>query len=783
MKEIEELVFTREVIKIPNRLPVVPVRDLVMFPYSVVPLLVGRKKSLAAIDAAQETANLIFVATQKNPEIESIQSKDIYRVGVICRILQNIEVPGAHSKIVLEGIARGRISRFSNSKKFFRAEINILEDDDDLTTFSPDVLKELTHYFKEYLDFTPDLPREMLDHLRQQTDPHRMVNFVALNIEAEVEEKQTILQIQPLNKRLKTLIRLLQKLIGQQRVKHQIEERVQENLIKNQRNYFLQEKLRVINKELGEDIEELSPEILKLEEDIRKAQMPQHAQEKAQEELSKLKKTPPFSPEHTVIRNYLDWMIRVPWHKHTTDQTDIRTAQRILDEDHFGLEKPKERIVDHLAVLQRVKKIKGPILCLVGPPGVGKTSLGKSVARALNRKFVRVSLGGVRDEAEIRGHRRTYIGSMPGKIIQSMKKAGTKNPVFLMDEIDKMSMDFRGDPASALLEVLDPEQNKNFNDHYLDIDYDLSEVFFITTANVRASIPLPLQDRMEIIELPGYLEHEKIQIARLHLIPKQLREHGLTDAELHIKEIALLRLIRDYTREAGVRNLEREIANLCRKATRELAENQRKKKVVVTGDNIEKYLGKPPYFSRKIELKNEIGMATGLAWTTFGGDILKIEVNIVPGKGKLILTGKLGEVMKESIQTGLGYIRSMIKKFDIPKEAFDKNDIHVHMPEGAIPKDGPSAGITITSAIISALTNRPVRNNIAMTGEITLRGKVLAVGGLNEKLLAAQRNNIPTVIVPRENEKDIEDLPAELRNGIDIIQVTDYREVLDKVLV
>jgi ATP-dependent Lon protease len=474
-------------------------------------------------------------------------------------------------------------------------------------------------------------------------------------------------------------------------------------------------------------------------------------------------------------------MINVPWQKQTADRMNIHVAERILEEDHFGLKKPKDRIIEHLAVLQKVNKIKGPILCFVGPPGVGKTSLGKSVARALGRKFVRISLGGVRDEAEIRGHRRTYIGSMPGKIVQSMKKAGTKNPVFLMDEIDKMSTDFRGDPASALLEVLDPEQNKNFNDHYLEVDYDLSEVFFITTANVRSNIPLPLQDRMEIIELPGYLEYEKVQIALIHLIPKQLNEHGLTTSEIDIQKKAIMRIIRDYTREAGVRNLEREIANLCRKVTRELAESKKQNKVKISDTNIEKYLGKPPYFFRRADLKEEIGIATGLAWTAFGGDLLQIEVNINPGKGKLILTGKLGEVMKESVQTGLGYIRSMSKKFKIPIGIFEKNDIHVHIPEGAMPKDGPSAGITIASASISALTNKPIRNNIAMTGEITLRGKVLAVGGLNEKLLAAQRNNVPAVIVPKENEKEILDLPAELRKGLKITMVKEYPEVLERV--
>ncbi|MEJ2635520.1 MAG: endopeptidase La, partial [Calditrichia bacterium] len=496
----------------------------------------------------------------------------------------------------------------------------------------------------------------------------------------------------------------------------------------------------------------------------------------------KLRKTPPFSPEYTVTRNYLDWMIQVPWSEESDDRINLEEARSILDEDHFGLEKPKERILEHLAVLQRVKKIKGPILCFVGPPGVGKTSLGRSIARALDREFVRVSLGGVRDEAEIRGHRRTYIGSMPGKIIQSMKKAGTKNPVFLMDEVDKMSMDFRGDPSSALLEVLDPEQNHSFNDHYMDVDYDLSQVFFITTANVQSNIPLPLQDRMEIIELPGYLEHEKIQIAKTHLIPKQLNEHGLSGKDLEIGEQALLRIIREYTREAGVRNLERQIANLCRKTTRRLVEDKKLRKIKIDTDNLEAFLGKPEYFMRAPDFRDEIGIATGLAWTSYGGDILKIEVNTFSGKGNISLTGKLGDVMKESAQTALSYIRSIAGELEIDDKIFAEKDIHVHVPEGAIPKDGPSAGITLATAMISAFTGRQVRGNVAMTGEITLRGKVLAIGGLNEKMLAAQRNNVSTVIVPGENKKEVDDLPQELREGLTIIQVSDYREVLTNVL-
>jgi ATP-dependent Lon protease len=782
MKGFQEFIKGDEIIQIPGTLPLLPIRDMVIFPYSVVPLLVGRDKSLAAIEIAKHNHNLLLVATQKYPDKEDIRSSDIYRVGTVCRILQVLEFPNGHSKVVVEGITRARIRRFMNKRQFFQANLEVFEAGDQAGRLSEVYLKQLFYYFQEYINFTPDLPDEMLEHLHRQGEPGRMIDFVALNIQAEALEKQSILQEKDIEKRLLLLLELLQQLIGHHRVRQEIDQRVQESLLKNQRNYYLQEKIKVINKELGEE-EEPSPEIFKLEEDILAAKMPRHALEKAQEELKKLKKIPAFSPEYTVIRNYLDWMIRVPWDQQTADRLDIREAQRILDEDHFGLEKPKERIVEHLAVLQRVKEMKGPILCFVGPPGVGKTSLGKSIARALGRNFVRISLGGVRDEAEIRGHRRTYIGSMPGKIVQSMKKAGSKNPVFLLDEVDKMSTDFRGDPSAALLEVLDPEQNKSFVDHYLDVEYDLSQVFFITTANVRTTIPLPLQDRMEIIDLPGYLEHEKVKIAQLHLIPKQYNEHGLQSRELGIKEETILRIIREYTREAGVRNLERQIANLCRKAVRRLAENGKLKGLSVSAKNLEELLGKPVFLNRKADLKDEIGVATGLAWTPYGGDLLKIEVSVLPGKGKLTLTGKLGEVMQESAQTALSYIRSVAAELEIPEDIFEKTEIHIHVPEGAVPKDGPSAGTALTSAIISALTKRPLRNNVAMTGEITLRGKVLAVGGLNEKLLAAQRNNVPTVIVPAENNKEIADLPKELREGLTILQLDDYKEVLEQVLV
>ena len=783
MEDHQKILKGDGILEIPSTLPLLPIRDLVVFPYSVVPLLVGRQKSQAALKFAKHNENLLIVSTQKDSDKEKIRSSDLYRVGTICRILQILEFPNGHAKVVVEGIIRARIKRFKSNRQYFRTDIDIFEEMSELTEVSETYLKQLFHYFQDYLSFTPELPDEMLEHLHHQGDPYRMIDFVALNIQAEARQKQMILQEANIEKRLKMLLDLMRQIISYHRVRQDIDQKVQENLLKNQRNYYMQEKLKIINTELGEEDEIASPEIIKLEEDILAANMPEYALDKSIDELSKLKKIPPFSPEYTVIRNYLDWMIRLPWEMQTQDRLNITEAQKILDEDHYGLEKPKERIIEHLAVLKRVNSMKGPILCLVGPPGVGKTSLGRSIAHALGREFVRISLGGVRDEAEIRGHRRTYIGSMPGKVIQSIKKAGSSNPVFLLDEVDKMSTDFRGDPAAALLEVLDPEQNKTFNDHYLDVDYDLSQVFFLTTANVRENIPLPLQDRMEIIELPGYLEHEKVNIAKLHLLPKQLQQHGLSATEMQISDHAILRIIREYTREAGVRNLERQLATLCRKSVRQLSKNTNGKVIKITAKNLEDYLGKPIFLNRKAELQEEIGLVTGLAWTSYGGDILKLEASVLPGKGKLTLTGKLGEVMQESAQTALSYIRSIAKNFDIPLEAFEKNDIHIHVPEGAVPKDGPSAGVALGLVILSALSRRPLRNNIAITGEITLRGKVLAVGGLNEKLLAAQRNKIFKVIVPAENHKDIDDLPAELKEGVEIDEIKEFSEVLKKVII
>ncbi len=780
-EEQSELLNSMFLLDVPDTLPLIPIRDMVIFPNAILPLVVGRDKSLAAIEAAETSPRYIFLVSQKDPDQEEVRSRDLYRVGTVARILQTVHLTNNYRKVVIESLARARATRIYSRKNFFRAKIDILVDPEQFPSEQFPLLGELKELFNEYLKENPELPEELGEYLEKEEDPYRILDFVGFHTEAPLDQKQTLLETASPSERVKRTVEILKHSIALQQLRKQLDNQVRESMMQHQREYYLQEQLRIIKKELGEE-EQAPPEIKKLEEEINKMALPEHARKKALEELDKLRRTPPFSPEYTVARNYLDWLLQLPWGKRTEDRLDIEEAKRILDEDHYGLEKPKTRILEHLAVLQRVKKMKGPILCFVGPPGVGKTSLGRSIARALGRNFVRISLGGVRDEAEIRGHRRTYIGSMPGKIIQSMKKAQSQNPVFLLDEVDKMSMDFRGDPSSALLEVLDPEQNCNFNDHYLDIDYDLSEVFFITTANVQANIPLPLQDRMEIIELPGYLEHEKIHIARRHLIPKQLQEHGLDQNTLEITDDAVLRIIREYTREAGVRNLEREIANICRKTTRRLVENPNLQKITVSGKNLEDFLGKPTYLFRQVEQTDEIGIATGLAWTPYGGDLLKIEANLFPGKGKMILTGKLGEVMKESAQTALSYLRSIAGELNIDPERFQQTDIHIHVPEGAIPKDGPSAGITLATALISAFSNRPVRGNIAMTGEITLRGKILAIGGLNEKLLAAQRNNIPTVLVPYENKKEVDDLPAELREGLEIVLVKHYGEVLPRVL-
>ncbi len=762
---------------IPAQLPVLPLRDVVVFPFMIYPVLVGRESSLRAAQHAAERDKFIFLAAQRNPGIEDPGGDDIYADGTVAKIIQQVKLPNGLMKILVDGVVQARAVSFTSHEEFLEATIQINKTSFEITPEIDALMRHVSALFAEYVHLNHDVPSEVLVAFENIKHPLRRLFFVAANITQSVETKQKVLSFDTLKEQYFELARILTGALDVLKIEHDIDAKVHESIQKSQKRFLLQEQMRVLQDELGAD-EILSPELLKLKEQIEKAGMPEGAQEKAMEEFAKLKKTPPQSPEFGVSRNYLDWLIAVPWNKKTNDQLDVRHVETILNEDHFGLEKPKERILEHIAVLNLVKEMKGQILCFVGPPGVGKTSLGKSIARALGRKFVRISLGGTRDEAEIHGHRRTYIGSMPGKIIQSMRRAGVINPVILMDEIDKMSMDFRGDPASALLEVLDPEQNANFNDHYLDVDYDLSHVMFITTANVRYSIPLPLQDRMEIIELPGYLEYDKKEIAKRHIIPKQLAEHGLTADDVSFSDRAIFTIIQEYTREAGVRNLEREIASVCRKVAKEIVLDrqknggQRRRKHVRLNDKaVEQILGVPHYRLRRPGAKR-VGSVIGLAWTSVGGSILNVDATIMSGNERLTLTGQIGEVMQESAQAALSYIRSHTKELGIPETFFQKKEIHIHLPEGSIHKDGPSAGITMAMAIISAASGTPARNDVAMTGEITLRGEVLPIGGLNEKLLAAQRHGIKTVIVPKENEKDMVEIHPRVKEGVNIVYVS-----------
>lgn len=773
---------------IPRILPVLPLRDNVIFPYMIFPVLVGREQSINAANFALDNSKYIFLAAQKKPNIEGPTKEDIFREGTIAKIIQILKLPNGLLKILVDGIIQGRIVEFTERSTFFEAEIEVItpkhEDQREMNA----LIRQMSNLFKEYVKINKSIPPEAVNSFESIDEHDRKLFYAAANINQTMDVKQKILQQFSIKEQLYEIIKILTSEIEILKIEKEIEGKVHENIAKTQRKFIIQEQIRILQDELGDE-EEISPEFVKLKDQIVKAKMPKPIHEKAIEELNKLKKTPPSSPEATVIRNYLDWMIDVPWHQKTKDNLDIKNVRKILDEDHFGLEKPKERIVEHIAVLNLVRNMRGQILCFVGPPGVGKTSLGKSIARAIGRNFVRISLGGVRDEAEIRGHRRTYIGSMPGKIVQSMKRAKTVNPVMLLDEIDKMSMDFRGDPSSAMLEVLDPEQNHTFNDHYLDIDYDLSQVMFITTANVRYNIPLPLQDRMEIIELPGYLEHEKIQIAKRHIIPKQISIHGLKKYKVDFKDEAIKKIITGYTREAGVRNLEREIASVLRKTAREIilsnSGNGKKKKVikkfVLDEELIEKFLGVPKFRSQKAEKELRVGSVTGLAWTSVGGEILPVDATVMTGAEKLTLTGQLGNVMKESAQAALSYLRSNAKEFGLENHFTKGKELHIHLPEGAIPKDGPSAGITMAMAMYSAFSCKPARNDVAMTGEITLRGKILAIGGLNEKLLAAQRNGMKIVLIPKENEKDLTEIKDEVKQGLKIIPVSTIKEALPYV--
>lgn len=772
---------------IPELLPVLPLRDIVIYPYMIFPVLVGREQSIRAANYAAETTKYIFLSTQIKSSIEDPTPADIYPEGTIAKIVQILKLPNGLMKILVDGLVQGRIVGFTERTDFFEAHIEAVFPKVEIDHEMNALIRQMTQLFKDYVKISRNVPNDTIAAFDNIEEPDRKLFYAAANVIQPIEVKQSILQKSTLKEQYYELIKILNSEIDILKIEKEIDTKVQENIAKTQRKFIIQEQIKILQDELGED-EDASPEFSKLREAIKKAKMPQEVEAKAMEELNKLKKTPPMSPESTVIRNYLDWLIDVPWSKKTKDNLNIKHVQKILDEDHFGLEKPKERIIEHIAVLNLVKQMRGQILCFVGPPGVGKTSLGKSIARALGRKFVRISLGGVRDEAEIRGHRRTYIGSMPGKIIQSMKRAGTINPVILLDEIDKMSMDFRGDPSAAMLEVLDPEQNHSFNDHYLEVDYDLSQVLFITTANVRYNIPLPLQDRMEIIELPGYLEYDKLEIAKRHILPKELKAHGLINKNVTVTDEAIKKIIREYTREAGVRNLEREIANVCRKIARDIVlkessngKTKSKTKYLVDENKVEEYLKTPRYRYSKHTKTLKVGSVTGLAWTSTGGEILNVDAAVMIGSGKLTLTGQLGNVMKESAHAALSYLRAHSKELHLKSDFFNGKEIHVHLPEGAIPKDGPSAGIAMAMAMYSAVSGIPASNNVAMTGEITLTGSILAIGGLTEKLLAAKRNQIETVLIPKENEIDLKEIPEEVKEGLKIVLVEKIEDAIPYV--
>ena len=759
--------------------PVLPLRDIVVFPHMIVPLFVGREKSVKALEDVMNDDKRILLVAQKNANQDNPGTGDIYEVGTVASVLQLLKLPDGTVKVLVEGGERAQIKRFTDREEFFEAEADILPetetDEKELEALARSVVTE----FEQYVKLNKKIPPEVLVSINQIDDHSKLADTVASHLALKIPTKQELLELADVAKRLERVYGLMEEEIGVLQVEKRIRGRVKRQMEKTQREYYLNEQLKAIQKELGET-EDGRDELAELEERIKKTKLSKEAKEKAQGELKKLRNMSPMSAEATVVRNYLDWMLSIPWKKNSKIKKDIKLAQKILDEDHYGLTKVKERIIEYLAVQQRTDKVKGPILCLVGPPGVGKTSLGQSIARATGRNFVRVSVGGVRDEAEIRGHRRTYIGSMPGKVIQSMKKANSSNPLFLLDEIEKMGQDFRGDPASALLEVLDPEQNTNFNDHYLEVDYDLSNVMFVTTANT-LNMPQPLLDRMEVIRLSGYTEDEKVEIAKRHLLAKQVKEHGLKEDEFSISDGALRDLIRYYTREAGVRNLEREIANLARKSVRELVEKKRTN-VSITRQNLGKYAGVKRFRYGELEDKDLVGVTTGLAWTEVGGEILQIEAVMLPGKGKMMVTGKLGDVMQESIQAARSYVRARSVQFGIAPPVFDKKDIHIHVPEGATPKDGPSAGVSMVTSIVSVLTGLPVRRDVAMTGEISLRGRVLPIGGLKEKLLAALRSGIKTVLIPFDNEKDLAEIPDNVKKGLEIIAVRDVDQVLEHAL-
>lgn len=761
--------------------PVLPLRDVVVYPYMAIPLFVGREKSVRALTAAMQDDKRILLVAQRVADTDEPGVEDLYGMGTLATILQLLKLPDGTVKVLVEGSQRARLVQLHTGGEFLTAEFESVPTDDSQADAEADgVMRAAVSTFEQYVKLNKKVPAELLPSLTSIDAPGRLADAIAAHLSLKLDEKQKVLEVSEPKQRLEHVLTQLETEIDILQVEKKIRGRVKAQMEKNQREYYLNEQMKAIQKELGE-LEDAPNEQEELARKIEKSGMPKAAKTKARAELNKLKMMPPMSAEATVVRNYLDWLTQVPWKAQTKARIDLAAAQQQLDADHYGLDKVKERILEYLAVQSRVKKLKGPILCLVGPPGVGKTSLGRSIAEATNRKFARMSLGGVRDEAEIRGHRRTYIGSMPGKLIQSMAKVGVRNPLFLLDEIDKMSMDFRGDPSSALLEVLDPEQNSTFNDHYLEVDYDLSDVMFIATSNT-LNIPGPLLDRMEVIRIPGYTEDEKLNIAKRYLLPKQIKNNGLKDGELDVTDTALRGIIRTYTREAGVRSLEREISKIARKVVKEMVLKPKEKTVRVTDKNLDKFLGVPRYRYGRAEEKNQIGQVTGLAWTEVGGDLLSIECALAPGKGKLTQTGSLGTVMQESIQAALTVVRARARALGIDQDFYQKNDLHVHVPEGATPKDGPSAGVAMCTALVSALTQIPVRADVAMTGEITLRGEVLPIGGLKEKLLAAQRGGIRTAIIPQENLKDLTEIPEVIKDKLEIVPVRWIEEVLKLAL-
>jgi len=766
----------------PARVPLLPLRDIIVFPHMVVPLFVGRQRSIKALEEATQKQSPIFLSSQKDAKTNEPTEEDIYKIGTLGSVVQMLKLPDGTVKVLIEGKKRAKVARFVSNPDFFLVEVDEAQEVVERNTEVEALVREVHTTFENYVKLKKKIPPEMVMSVSSIDEPGRLADTIVAHLGVKLEDRQNLLETFSTAERLEKVLGHMRAEIEILEVERRIRSRVKKQMERSQKEYYLNEQMRAIQKELGEK-DEFKNEIQEIEEKLKQKKLSAEAKDKVEKELKKLKMMSPMSAEATVVRNYIDWIISLPWNESTDDKLDINEAERVLEEDHFGLEKVKERILEYLAVQSLVGKLKGPILCLVGPPGVGKTSLGRSIARATGRKFIRVSLGGVRDEAEIRGHRRTYIGALPGKIIQSMKKAGSSNPVFLMDEIDKMSTDFRGDPSSALLEVLDPEQNTAFNDHYLDLDYDLSKVMFITTANTLDRIPRPLQDRMEIIRIAGYTELEKLSIAKKYLMEKQKAANGLTPENLVFTDNALLGVIRHYTKEAGVRNLEREIASICRKVAVEVVRKDRNSHVQVGTKSIHKYLGAIKYRYGKAENVVKIGVTTGLAWTELGGELLETEVTIMPGKGQLITTGKLGDVMQESAQAAMSYVRSRAAELGLERDFYQKLDVHLHVPEGAIPKDGPSAGITMATSLVSALMKIPVRNDLAMTGEITLRGTVLPIGGLKEKVLAAHRAGIKTVLIPAENEKDIEEIPATVLKTVELELVAHMDQVLKKALV